>query len=103
VEIFLSSDIDKLLNEGYPTTHPAHKNEVIEAIHADYIAIRKAIVDLATGKTVARISISGKSTDFAQADLPQLRTLRDELATELRALMNISQAKAFKLKTSSGF
>ena len=98
----MTTDIEKLLDPDYAGNPNSHQ-EAVETIHANYLAVRQAIMDLATGKAVVKITISGKVTEFIQTDLPQLRTLRDELANELRSLLDISKGKCYKIKTKGGF
>ncbi len=44
-----------------------------------------AILDLATGKRVAKVTVGDRSTDFTSAQLPELRKLRMEIDAEVSA------------------
>lgn len=73
-------------------------------LRADYLAIRSAIVELATGTSVVRLTVNGKTTEFGQTDIATLRVLRDELAEELRVLTGRNaEYKCHKAMTSKGF
>lgn len=93
-------DISDLLVDGYDILN---ETDLIDSLRESYRQIRAAILELAKGERVASVTISGKTTIFAQTDLPALRTLRDEYATELRSLLNTNQPKCYRTKTSSGF
>lgn len=71
-------------------------------LREQYQAIRTAIIELVKGERVATVTISGKTTQFSQIDLPQLRTIRDELTEELRGLFG-GQNRCFKVQSSKGF
>lgn len=45
--------------------------------------IETAILDLVTGQQVARVTLRGRTVEYVQADLPQLRALRDEVRNEI--------------------
>ena len=61
-----------------------------------------AILELAKGERVVRVTIAGKSTEFGQSDLPALRALRDELGAEYMGLVSASNHRVFRAKTSKG-
>ena len=86
--LILDSDDDLIQSES----------ELIDQLRQQYNEVRRAIISLATGQAVASITISGKTTQFMQTDLPQLRTLRDELSTELRTLLGTGQPKCFRIR-----
>ena len=73
-----------------------------ESVRADYLAIRAAILALAKGERVARVTIAGKTVDYGAADLPQLRVLRDEYADEMRQLLDVGTNRVFRIKSSKG-
>lgn len=50
---------------------------------ADLDKIQQAIIDLATGKRVVRLTIGSHATEFGVADLAHLRALQKEIAAEL--------------------
>lgn len=56
---------------------------------ADLTAIQAAIMALAKGKRVVSVKIEGKDIEYAQADLPALKTLRGEILTEINAAAGI--------------
>ena len=47
--------------------------------------IEQAIVDLAKGKRVVRVNIKGKSIEYSQANIAELKNLRAEIKAELQA------------------
>ena len=49
------------------------------------IDIEQAIVDLAKGKRVVRVIIEGKSIEYSQANISELKNLRGEIKAELLA------------------
>lgn len=53
--------------------------------YADLISVQNAIIALATGQRVVSVSIGIRTITYVQAQLSELRALRDEIAAELRA------------------
>jgi hypothetical protein len=51
----------------------------------DLTNVQAAIVALATGSRKVSMTIGDKTTTYAQAQLPELRALRDEIQTEVAA------------------
>lgn len=51
----------------------------------DLDTITQAIIDLGAGRRKVRATIAGNSMEYAAVDLPQLRSLRTEIAAELSA------------------
>jgi hypothetical protein len=51
----------------------------------DLANVEKAIIDLATGKRRVKFVIDGEVAEYSTVELPQLRTLRGEIAGELAA------------------
>ena len=49
------------------------------------IDVEQAIVDLAKGKRVVRVIIEGKSIEYSQANIDELKNLRAEIKAELQA------------------
>ena len=49
------------------------------------IDVEQAIVDLAKGKRVVRVIIEGKSIEYSQANINELKNLRAEIKAELQA------------------
>ena len=47
--------------------------------------IEQAIVDLAKNKRVVRVNIKGKSIEYSQANINELKNLRAEIKAELQA------------------
>lgn len=45
--------------------------------------VRRAIIDLSTGKQVTRITKDGRTLEYATADLEKLRALEREIASSL--------------------
>ena len=84
-----------------------HDDESInleDDLRADYLALRTAIMDLATGKRVVRLTLNSKTVEYGQADIAVLKTLRDETAEEIRILTGRNaQYKCIKTMTSKGF
>jgi hypothetical protein len=52
---------------------------------ADLTNVEKAIIDLATGKRSTKFVIDGDVVEYAAVDLPALRLLRGDIASELDA------------------
>lgn len=50
---------------------------------ADLTNVERAIVDLATGKTAVKFVVDGDVVEYQRIDLPQLRSLRNEIAGDL--------------------
>ncbi|BBO92060.1 hypothetical protein [Desulfosarcina ovata] len=76
--------------------------ERLEALRQDYISARTAVMDLAKGQSVVRLTIAGKTIEYSQSDFATLRTLRDELLVELRQLLGTTANRVFRAKTSKG-
>lgn len=53
---------------------------------ADLTNIEKAIIDLASGKRQTRFVIDGDMVEYSAVKLPELRSLRNEIAEELDAV-----------------
>ena len=67
---------------------------------ADLANIEEAIVKLAMGARVVRVTIGDKLIEYGQAQLPELQELRDQMKNEMQAA---SGRKQFVLtKTSKG-
>jgi hypothetical protein len=52
---------------------------------ADLTNVEKAIIDLATGRRTVKFVIDGDVVEYSAVQLPELRTLRGEIAGELAA------------------
>ena len=50
---------------------------------ANLADVQVAILALATGTRVVSLAIGGKTFQYAQAQLPELRALRDEIKSEV--------------------
>ncbi len=83
--------------------HDTDALEIEDSLRADYLAIRAAIIELATGQRTVRLTINGKTAEYGQVDISTLRTLRDELADELRAVAGRTSYKPNLVMTSKGF
>ncbi|MBI9092189.1 MAG: hypothetical protein JEZ12_23500 [Desulfobacterium sp.] len=67
----------------------------------DLTAVQGAIVELATGKRVVKISFSnGQNVEFGAAGLAGLKTLRSEIQAEISAEANTK--RYFRTVTSKG-
>lgn len=49
----------------------------------DLEAVKKAIMALATGDRVVQVTVDGRTTQWQQASLPELKALRNEIAEEI--------------------
>ena len=49
----------------------------------DYDEVKTAIKDLVIGKAVVKVTIDGDTTEYSRADLPQLRSLLNEMGASL--------------------
>ncbi len=65
----------------------------------DLDAVNAAIVQLASGKTRVRVTYDGATTEYAQQDLDKLRSLRNDIRTELH---RASRPPRFRIRTSKG-
>jgi len=66
---------------------------------ADLTKIESAIVALAAGERTVRVTTAGgKSIEYGQADLPQLRALRDSVKKELETTSTTTRY----IRTSTG-
>lgn len=52
---------------------------------ADLQNVEKAIIDLATNRRPVKFVIDGEVVEYSAVQLPQLRSLRNEIAAELAA------------------
>ena len=52
---------------------------------SDLTNIETAILALATGTRLVRVTINGKTKEYAQADLKQLEALRNTIKSEVNA------------------
>ena len=52
---------------------------------ADLTSIQAAILALATGTRLVRVTINGKTKEYAEADLKQLEALRNTIKSEISA------------------
>lgn len=50
---------------------------------SDLDKIKDAIIALATGERVVQVTVDGRTTQYAQADLDKLKSLRSEIQSEL--------------------
>ncbi len=50
---------------------------------SDLQTVQQALIDLAAGKRVVRITVKGKTMEYGNADISQLTTLRNEIKSEL--------------------
>ena len=64
--------------------------------------VRQAIVDLATGKRVVSINQNGRQVQFAQADLPALQSLENQIAERLQALSKRRRSRTRLVMTNKG-
>lgn len=62
--------------------------------------VRSAIIALATGARVVRVSISDKIIEYGQAQLNQLRALRQEIMSEVNS--NAGRRRFVLTRTSKG-
>ncbi len=67
---------------------------------SDLDSVKAAILALATGERVVRVTIGDKMIEYGQAQLNHLRTLRAEIATELQAASG--NPRVIVLQTSKG-
>ncbi|MBF0395765.1 MAG: phage tail protein [Desulfobacterales bacterium] len=67
----------------------------------DLVKIRKAILELAAGARVVRVSLADKNIEYAQADLDKLEKLEIKINSELTA--STRKGRIYKVKTSKGF
>ena len=62
----------------------------------DLANVEKAIIDLATNKRAVRFVVDGNMVQYTAVELPHLRSLRNEIASELDAASETStSASAF--------
>jgi len=64
----------------------------------DQKSVEEAILELATGKRVVRLTIAGKTYEYAQADLAALKELRTQIQSEINTA---SGKPGFYLTTTS--
>ena len=62
--------------------------------------VRAAILSLAMGERVVRVDVQGHVTEFAPAQLNELRALRSEIQAELRSASGFKPI--VRIKTSKG-
>jgi len=62
----------------------------------DQTAVEQAIRDLATGQRVVRMTVAGKSMEFGQSDLGQLRGLLQQVSEDVAAAA-VTQAPSYVL------
>lgn len=55
---------------------------------ADLESIKQARIALATGDRVVRVTVGGRTTEYGQASLDELKKLEDEVADSLIAAAN---------------
>lgn len=67
---------------------------------SDLDSVKTAILSLATGTRVVRVSVRNKTTEYSQAQLNDLRTLRAEIAREIQAAAG--RRRFVLTKTSKG-
>ncbi len=92
------------LTDLYPDEVADLRNDLESELRANYLTVRSAIIELATGARVVRLTINGKSTEYGQTDIATLRIIRDELAEELRILTGRNaQYRCHRAMTSKGF
>lgn len=68
----------------------------------DQTAVKNAVMELATGRRVVKLTIAGKVHEFGQADLPQLRSLLSEITAEVGVLDGSASASFAYTRTSKG-
>ena len=69
---------------------------------ADLENVKNAILALATGERVARVTIGDKTFEFGQAQLNDLRDLRAEIQSEMQASTNKGKGRIYLSQTSKG-
>ena len=69
---------------------------------ADLENVKSAILALATGDRVVRVTINNKTTEFGQAQLNDLRDLRAEIQSEMQASTNKGKGRIYLSQTSKG-
>ena len=67
---------------------------------ADQDAVQNAIVELATGRRVVRLTFGGKTTEFHQTDIDKLRSLLSEITADVSAAGG--GAQFYLTRTSKG-
>lgn len=73
------------------------------AYTADNLAqVRQAIMDLASGQRVTRITHNGRTVDYDQADIDKLRSLERQIATEVKAQSQQRRTRTRQVITSRG-
>jgi len=50
---------------------------------SDLDKVKDAIIALATGERVVSVTVDGRTTQYAQTDLDKLKSLRDEIQSDL--------------------
>lgn len=84
--------------------HGETASEIEDKLRSDYLAVRAAVIELAKGERVVRVTVNGKATEFAQADMAQLIRLRDELSSELFSLVGRrNKYRCLRASTAKGF
>ncbi|MGB3212454.1 MAG: hypothetical protein WBB19_17270 [Desulforhopalus sp.] len=69
---------------------------------ADLDNVERAIIELATNKRTVKVVVAGDVFEFSPITLPQLRTLRNEIAAEISAADPESGISAFVVHGGKG-
>ncbi|MFI8748856.1 gpW family head-tail joining protein [Vreelandella lionensis] len=73
------------------------------AYTADNLAqVRQAILDLASGQRVTRITHNGRTVDYGQADIDKLRSLERHIAADVSAQNRQRRSRTRQVITSKG-
>lgn len=75
-----------------------------ELLRVKYRTLVDAIEELTLGKRVVKMTISGKTMEFGIVDLPQLKTMRDEVVSEMETMLDVeSNRRCYRVRSSKGF